>query len=586
VRIQIASVRLAISLLFAAAAAAQTSTAPPMPPLAGPPAQAPNAQNQPEMTSRDVPMPPATFHTGVNLVMVPVVVRDSHGNAVGTLTKDDFRLFDKGKTQAITKFTVERSKQPAPRQEPGLDVNIPNPHAIADHFVLYLFDDLRLTFADLTYVRRAADSQIAEMLSATTRAAIYTTSGIGDQDFTDSVPDLRDALNRLRARSQHSSADCPEEGYLEAKLIQQGDQAALDVATNDAIQCANLDPSLQRALAEQMAQSVAQRVVALNDAGTHLTLTVLQDAIRRIASMPGQRMIVVISPGFVITDEYRGEETDVLNRAIRSSVIVGTLDARGLAVQISGGDASERNHGSIATQAQHDEYDRQTNMLQMATLAELADTTGGAWVHDTNDLLGGLRRIASPPESYYVLGFSPLDLKMDGHFHALKVTLVDGKGLSIQARKGYWAPRHATDASEQIREDIHDAVFSREEIADIPMEFHTQFFKTSDTQADLSVLTHVDLSGLQFQRAEGRNNDTLVVVAALFDTNGNYINGNEQRVEMRLRDATLHGRLSSGITLRSEFQVAPGPYVIRVVVRDSQGQAMAARNGQVDIPYQ
>ncbi len=58
------------------------------------------------MTSRDAP---ATFSTKVNLVMVPVVVRDAHGKAVGTLQKEDFQLFDKGKPQVITRFSVEKA---------------------------------------------------------------------------------------------------------------------------------------------------------------------------------------------------------------------------------------------------------------------------------------------------------------------------------------------------------------------------------------------------------------------------------------------------------------------------------------------
>ena len=52
---------------------------------------------------------PTTFKTRVNLVMVPVVVRDNKGRAVGTLHMEDFQLFDKGKPQVIVKFSAEKS---------------------------------------------------------------------------------------------------------------------------------------------------------------------------------------------------------------------------------------------------------------------------------------------------------------------------------------------------------------------------------------------------------------------------------------------------------------------------------------------
>jgi hypothetical protein len=63
-------------------------------------------QDEPEIATHQAP---ATFTSRVNLVSVPVVVRDSKGRAVGNLRQEDFQLFDKGKLQVITKFTVNQS---------------------------------------------------------------------------------------------------------------------------------------------------------------------------------------------------------------------------------------------------------------------------------------------------------------------------------------------------------------------------------------------------------------------------------------------------------------------------------------------
>ena len=69
----------------------------------------PAEASAPEMTSHDAP---ATFQTKVNLVLVPVVVRDRLGKALGTLHKEDFQLFDKGKPQVISRFSVETARGP------------------------------------------------------------------------------------------------------------------------------------------------------------------------------------------------------------------------------------------------------------------------------------------------------------------------------------------------------------------------------------------------------------------------------------------------------------------------------------------
>src|SRR5271154_4253391 len=72
-------------------------------------AQTPAAQNQPEIATQETAV---TFSSRVNLVSVPVVVRDREGHAVGNLRKEDFQLYDKGKLQVITKFTIEKSEPP------------------------------------------------------------------------------------------------------------------------------------------------------------------------------------------------------------------------------------------------------------------------------------------------------------------------------------------------------------------------------------------------------------------------------------------------------------------------------------------
>ena len=54
---------------------------------------------------------------------------------------------------------------------------------------------------------------------------------------------------------------------------------------------------------------------------------------------------------------------------------------------------------------------------------------------------------------------------------------------------------------------------------------------------------------------------------------------------MKLLDSTYEKLIRSGLTVKSSFDVKPGRYMIRQVVRDSEGAQMAARNGAVEIPF-
>ncbi len=106
-------------------------------------------------------------------------------------------------------------------------------------------------FGDLAMVRDAAQRHLNTSLEPTDRAAIYSTSGQTMLDFTDDRAKLSETLLRLRPRASTQSLmpGCPDVSYYMADLIQnKNDPQALDVATQDAMQCLHLDPTQSQTL--------------------------------------------------------------------------------------------------------------------------------------------------------------------------------------------------------------------------------------------------------------------------------------------------------------------------------------------------
>jgi VWFA-related protein len=548
-------------------------------------AQAPPAQPAAEVTTTDAP---ASFSSQVNLVVVPVVVRDKDGRPTGTLKKEDFQLFDKGKPQMITRFSVEGRQAPIKvTVEPGDQVEgAAAPAAsigVASIFTAFLFDDLHLDSGDLLFARQAAERYLNEPQDASARTGIFTTSGKGNVDFTDDKEKLIQGLRAILPRPLRleNVDDCLDLTYYMADQIDRGDQRAMDIARREVLQrCPppmGVDPI---SYAESQVRSVLRPVVSTGEHDARLSLGTVEEVIRRLSVMPGQRNLILVSPGFVVTLDNRHAETEVMDRAIRARVTLSSLNARGVYAIIPGGDASQRTVSFDGAKVQ---YQQEGYLAEEVTLGELSDGTGGHYFHNSNDLAAGIRQLATPPEFVYLLGFSPQNLKYDGAFHALKVNLKVA-GQSIQARRGYYAPSHATSLEDQAKEEIREALFSREEMNDIPVDLHTQFFKTNDTSAKLAVITRLDMHRVRFQKSEDRNRNTVTVTAGLFDRNGNFISGLQKIVDLRLRDETMQKVLNGGISVRSNFDVTSGTYVIRVVVRDAEGQTMSAKNGAVEIP--
>ena len=72
-------------------------------------------------------------------------------------------------------------------------------------------------------------------------------------------------------------------------------------------------------------------------------------------------------------------------------------------------------------------------------LRELAASTDGIAVVDTNDLDRGMKRIAADLSSYYLLGYASTNAKLDGKFRKITVR-VKRAGVDVRARRGYRAP--------------------------------------------------------------------------------------------------------------------------------------------------
>ena len=572
-----------------------TAQPPPQSSSTSAPVQPTPTSDKPEMDTHDSSIP---LESRVNLVPIRVVVRDPKGQVVGNLRKEDFQVFEDGKPQDISHFSVETPASftqtfVRPDALPGTPESDKPPADFVppSRFVALLFDDVHVALADLVRARIAATHYVDEALQPTDRVAVFTVSGQSQIDFTKDRDKLHSALLGLTPRAvggtgTTGTGTCPPIDYYEADQIQnKNDQQALNVATQDTLACMFNNDPLQLSAAQQMAISTAMQVNEAGDSQTVYAFRRLEEVLRRISALPGQRSLVLLSPGFI----YPGREYDlsgIIDQANRSNVFINTLDARGLYTPDMG-DISQPNQGSTnpSVAGTRSMYRSSAQFAQSDVLNVLADGTGGLAFHNNNDLNGGLRMIASAPDISYLVAFVPRNLKYDGKFHSLKVTLVTKQKVNIQARRGFYAPKHSVSVEEAAKQDIEDALFSQEEQHGLPVELHTQYYKVDSANAKLAVMTRVDIAHMRFEKTAGRNQNNLTIVAALFDRDGNIVTGIEKNVEMHLLDATLQRLSRTGLTVKTSFDVKPGDYVVRLVVRDSNAAQLSAENGVVEIPY-
>jgi VWFA-related protein len=519
-----------------------------------------------------------------NLVSVPVVVRDKDGRPVGNLERKDFQLFDSGKLQEIAGFRVEitNPKTAAPETPGAPSANTPTgPQAAPapQRFVALFFDDFHMPMEDVTRTRNAAWHFLSTATRPEDRVAIFTSSAKEQLDFTDDRDKLHDTLFRLapHSRTIPQLTQCPSIGEYEAYLIDRvQDTGALDIATAEGYEChcKGEGNETRECRDEQMRQARfdAAQIWGLADVQSQWTLEAIRQLLRRMAAMPGQRTLVLVSPGFLTMT--RNEDVDKLvNQAVHQSIVINALDAAGLYTRSS---HPGRFGARLNLDAQKTGIENTQLEVGRDVLAGLSAGTGGTYFRNSNNFDQGFRETAQAPEVYYVLSFSPRDVKLDGKFHLLKVVLSSGDHLRVEARRGYVAAQPTEQEAARTQTEIEKLVFSVEELHGLPVEVTAQV-----DQGSLAVKIHVDITALHFRKDADRNTDTLIFETALFDRDGKYVTAKEGSLDLRLKDANLPKFTQSGINAVVKFQVPPGPYRIRELVRDTESKDLAAVNYNV-----
>ncbi len=545
-----------------------------------------------------------------NLVTVRVVVRDANGHPVANLHKEDFRLYDNGGPQEISIFEAQTSPPavtgPTTPGSPRAKVStLPGtPALFPQRFVALYFDDLHADSEEIGRTRLAAWHYIGTALQPQDRVAISTSSGEGSHDFTDDRAKLHEALLHLMARSRTSTpGGCPDIDEFQAYLMSQvSDPVALAIAHAEAIRCkcgytdTSIDPAFERpstmlgsqpqggdscaAEAKREAELQASNVWSQAEMQSENSLQGIERTVGRLAAMPGQRIVVLVSPGFLSLTRSKDVDT-IIDRALRQNVVVNAIDAAGVYAckpyrifdaarpDLESRKETMRHSGAVAGQD---------------LLAALAAGTGGTYFHNSNDFGEGFQQAGAAPEIYYVLSFSPQDVKLDGEFHRLKVALNRHEPWSIEARRGYFASKATLAESTPTNDEIQKIIFSQEEINGEPVDVKTQVQSRQGQGSTVTVFIHVDIRLLRFRSEGDRHVNTLIFDTALFDRDGKYVTGKEASLELRLKDATLQKDLATGITAETAFPVAPGMYRVREIVRDTESKEISAVNCSVQVP--
>jgi VWFA-related protein len=530
-----------------------------------------------------------------NLVVVRVVVRDAQNRPVENLKKEDFKLFDRGKQQSISQFALEiPAAQPTAPAVPSAQpsIAVAQVSAMLQRFLALYFDDLNMSDADVIHARDAADQYLAANLQPNDRVGLFT-SGNSLSDFTGDAKQIHDALLKLHvnpvAVKAHYCLDLSD--YQAQQIIEFEMDESIDawqVAIAQAKRCPEVPASplpRDRYIAMQ-----SRRILEPSQLQSRANLQELEKVVNYVSRMPGQRTVVLVSPGFLSRSEQFYLD-QIIDHALRAQVVISSLDPRGMANLMREGDAS---HGYMPVGSELHRLDSDRESAARDVLEEVAQGTGGQFIHNNNDLQVSFGVLAGAPA--YYLAFAPTDMKFDGKFHDLKVELAEKHaGFSIQARRGYFAPRSEAEAAAsvepgalidsdaQAKEQIREAVYSRTDVQQLPVTMDVKVFSTKTDDRELVLTGRLDTKLLHLRKDGQRNLNNVTFVSAIFDQKDNLVQLQRGQAKLEAPDAELQQVLSAGLKMDSTFELKPGIYRVREVVTDSEEHHMTALSRNVNV---
>ncbi len=527
------------------------------------------------------------IHVQTNIVQVPVVVRDSKGKAVAGLKQSDFTLTDEGHPVKIASFTVENySTAPfaVPQAPQIVDASLPpipisapvNPPPPPPRYIALFFDDFSTRVPDLVMARKAAESFVKTSLQPGDRIGIFTTSTSVSLNFTDNVPKLLATLAQLLSHRKLASGTLsacqmnPYQAYLIMQFFLEHSDA-LDLAGME--HCGDVHDRI----------SFATNLLGQAEQNAQETMGIISDVVRYLGRMPGQRMLVLASSGF-LTQTLAEKQDKLIDQALDANVVINSLDAKGLVADIPNYDEDGQPMKlKDKWQAIYDQLKSQNREVQNDPLALLAEGTGGKFYHNRNDLDVGLKQMATAPDVSYVLTFSPGDLKRNGASHSLKVKLADSHGVTITARRGYIAPGPGLTPSEKKKGQLDSAVTSTNIQTTLLTKLTTDVGRSVAGDPTLKVAIHVDANKLPYRTQGDRKVERLIFITALFDEQNHFLTGVQGVMDLRLKSETMTSISAQGLDAKLSVQAAPGNYRLRQVVQEVGNGRITTINRNITI---
>jgi VWFA-related protein len=547
------------------------------------------------------PSPGVEFPSGVEQVTVDVLVLDNRGEPVEGLQRSDFTVKEDGRVQALSSFDAVRVPESAPLQvatRTRVSTNVLPRPAVERSFVI-VFDDANISQYSTANARAAVASFIRQGLRPGDEVMIVPTAG--GAWWSGRMPEDRESLlgyvERLEGRFRPDGGpgriwdheamaiwlgrdpqmlSFVARRYFENNLIPESYPKE-----SDARRELDVSPSLA------MIRARSQQVYLAAVGRLRLTLDILTRVAESVAQLRGRKNLLLVSEGFIM-DPSQPEFREVIQAARRANAAIHFLDAGSPEGAV--GQAGMPGGGAETGRAV-EEADAITALAVAAKATEgarsVASDTGGSIVPATGGLGDAMARIAEESRAYYLLGYIPTNTRRDGGFRKLTVE-VARPGVEVRARRGYYAPGDGDRRKEdpnRLDPRVRAALDAPVPASVLPLRL-TSYVAGAGTGGKVPVVlvAEADVNGLGLEPRDGQVAAALDTYVVVHGRESGQVYRQEKLVELAVPADRWEQVKRGGIPLRREFELAPGVYQARLLIRDRATGRLGTVRHEFEVP--
>ena len=550
------------------------------------------------------------------LVQTDLMVFDKQGRFVEGLGPEQFELTLDGRPHVVSFFervaagSAAEAALATARAAGAAKAGVPNTTARpapttagSGRVVFFFLDDLHLNESSLARARKALSEFVETEMGQDDRVAVVSASGqVGFlQQLTDYKPMLREAISRLKNKRVYETyAGRTQISEFQANQVAERNNAALfNYLVTSVVNEFQLlatkggDPRGLGTIAENVIRNRTRQIDAEGKMTTSNLLGVLESLMQSSSQLPGRKLVVFISDGFVV-DERGSSSMTLLKRvtelAARTNVVVYTMDARGT-FNDPGVDAGRNDFPDAMGSGMQARNPMMEATVMQAPLQILAEDTGGRAILHSNSFRDAFRQAVDETSNYYLIAWRPETEEQRTGRARIKVSVKGRPDLRVRLRRNYYAPpptaaeekrAQAKKAGEALTPEagLLKALGAIYPDRALPMTLSVGYLSTAEQGLVLKASMQLERGALEVAAGDAKRSEVDVLGAAV-DDRGVVVTF--KQVLTVTQDPSAEN-LRQPVVWHQQLSLPPGLYQVRVAVRErATGRAGGAQQW-IEVP--